>query len=187
MSLPINRFYYLSWLAAISLLGLLVACSSSADGEWVGDYVTTNDFESVRGWGGDASAITRDHTYSGQYAIFVSPEREYSFTYDLPLHEASLHPLKGIVVEGWVYLSTKQSSASLDVQVRLPGPNGQLGFTDRLMLPEQVKEGAKWTHVRKEFIFPAGLPGDAHLLIFLWRNSSHEPVYLDDLRVKALE
>lgn len=170
-----------------SLLGLLAACSGSDAGSWVGDYVTVNDFEAVRGWGADAAAITRDHAHSGQYAIFVSPEREFSLTYDLPLNEASVHTLKGVAVEAWVYLPSTQDAASLDVQVRMPGTDNQLGFTDRLMLPDQVKDGAKWTRIRKEFAFPPGLPGDAHLRIFLWRNSSHAPVYLDDLKVKALE
>ncbi|GAC1594102.1 MAG: hypothetical protein NVS3B25_16570 [Hymenobacter sp.] len=169
------------------LLGLVAAaCSDSGAGHWVGDYVTANDFEAVRGWNPDAAALTRDHAHSGQYATFVGPGREYSLTYDLPLNEASVHALKGVAVEAWVYLPSPQAAASLEVQVRLPG-GGQLGYSGRLTLPDQVKEGARWTRVRQEFALPAGLPGDAHLRIFLWRNTSHEPVYLDDLRVKALE
>lgn len=179
---PVARRFVLG-----SLLGLLASCSGSDAGNWVGDYVTNNDFEAVRGWSPDGPAVTRDHAHSGQYAIFVSPEREFSLTYDLPLSEANVHALKGVAVEAWVYLPSTQDAASLDVQVRLPGPENKLGFNDRLMLPEQVKEGAKWTRVRKEFALPPGLPGDAHLRIFLWRNSSHAPVYLDDLKVKALE
>ncbi len=176
-----------AWRAALPLLGLLAACTSPGEGQWVGDYVTSNDFEAVRGWSPDAAALTRDHAHSGQYATFIGPGREYSLTYDLPLNEASVHPLKGVAVEAWVYLPSPQAAASLEVQVQLPGPGNRMGFAGRLALPEQVKEGAKWTRVRQTFAFPAGLPGDAHLRIFLWRNSSHEPVYLDDLRVKALE
>ena len=175
------------WLAAALLFGLMTACSGSGAGNWVGDYVTANDFEAVRGWSPDAANLTRDHAHSGQFATFISPEREYGLTFDLPLSEASVHTLKGITVEAWVYLPSTQAAASLDVQVRLPGPDNRLGFAERILLPDQVKEGAKWTRIRQEFTFPEGLPGDAHLRIFLWRNSSHEPVYLDDLRVKALE
>lgn len=173
--------------ATMLTLCLVSACSGSDAGTWVGDYVTVNDFEAVRGWSPDAVALTRDHAHSGQYAIFVGPEREYSLTYDLPLNEASVHALKGVAVEAWVYLPTTQAAASLEVQVRMPGQENTLGFAGSLKLPEQVKADAKWTRVRQEFTFPAGLPGNAHLRIFLWRNLSTVPVYLDDLRVKALE
>jgi hypothetical protein len=171
--------------------GLLVlsaaACSSGETGQWIGDYVTNNDFEAVRGWSPDAAAITPDHAHSGQYATFIGPDREFGLTYDLPLSQASVHTLKGIAVEAWAYLPSSQAAASLEVQVRLPGEENKLGFADRLLLPEQVTEKAVWTRVRKEFAFPAGLPGDAHLRIFLWRGSSQETVYLDDLKIKALE
>ncbi|MBD2723439.1 carbohydrate binding domain-containing protein [Hymenobacter armeniacus] len=174
--------------AATALLGTTAACSGSDAGHWVGDYVTVNDFEAVRGWGADNTGLVRDHAHSGQYAVFVGPQREYSLTYDLPLGEASVHTLKGVAVEAWVYLPSPQAAASLEVQVRLPGEENKLGYAGRLPLPEQVKETGKWTRVRQEFAFPVGLPADAHLRIFMWRNgSAAETVYLDDLRVKALE
>lgn len=186
--MAINQAFAIGRRAAIILtLSTMAACSGPDSGNWVGDYVTANDFEAVRGWSPDGAALTRDHAHSGQYAIFISPEREYSLTYDLPLNEASVHPLKGVAVEAWVYLPTTQAAASLEVQVRMPGQENKLGFAGSLKLPEQVQTDAKWTRVRQEFVFPAGLPGDAHLRIFLWRNMSNAPVYLDDLRVKALE
>ena len=171
----------------LGLAGLATACSDSDAGHWVGDFVTTNDFEAMRGWVPDASALTRDHAHSGQYATSVGPGHDYSFTYDLPLSEASVHTLKGVAVEAWVYLPTLDAPASLEVQVPLPGGDNRMGFAGSLRLADQVKEAAKWTRVRQEFVFPAGLPGDAHLRIFMWRNSSQATVYLDDLRVKALE
>ena len=178
----------LAWgLAAVAGTGLLAACSSGEAGNWVGDYVTVNDFEALRGWGVDVNSLTRDHAHSGQYATFVSPEREYGLTYDLPLNQASVHALRGVAVEAWVYLPSPQAAASLEVQVQLPGAENRQGFAGSLKLTDQVKEGAKWTRVRQEFAFPAGLPGEAHLRIFLWRNASSQPVYLDDLKVKALE
>jgi hypothetical protein len=174
-------------LAVVLAAGTLAGCADSDAGHWVGDYVTANDFEAVRGWTPDASGLTRDHAHSGQYATFAGPGHDYGLTYDLPLGDASVHTLKGVAVEAWVYLPHPQDAASLEVQVALPGGENRLGFAGSLKLPEQVSEGAKWTRVRQEFAFPAGLPGEAHLRIFLWRNNSQETVYLDDLRVKALE
>jgi hypothetical protein len=171
----------------VALLAAVAACSGSDSGTWVGDYVTVNDFEAVRGWSPDGNALTRDHAHSGQYAIFVSPEREFSLTYDLLLGEASVHSLRGVAVEAWAYLPSPQAAASLEVQVRLPGEENKMGFAGSLALPDQVKEAGKWTRVRQEFAFPAGLPYDAHLRIFMWRKGAQGTVYLDDLRVKALE
>ena len=37
------------------------------------------------------------------------------------------------------------------------------------------------------FTLPPNLPYDASLRMYLWRGSSTKAVYLDDLRVKALE
>lgn len=187
-ALAANRvFRATARLAAAGLLSFVAACSGSDAGHWVGDYVTDNDFEAMRGWLPDASGLTRAHAHSGQFATFVGPDREYGMTFDVPLSDASVHTLKGVAVEAWVYMPMPQETTSLEVQVPLPGPGNRMGFAGSIKLSDQVKEPAKWTRIRQEFAFPAGLPGDAHLRIYLWRNSSQALVYLDDLRVKALE
>ena len=181
-----HRFVPLLSLLAL-LAALLGGCRDSDAGHWVGDMVTDNDFEAARGWGADPNGLTREHAHSGQFATFVSPAREFGLTFDVALHEASVHALKGVAVEAWAYLPSPQATASLNVEVRLPGPEGKLAFAGALALPDQVRENARWTRVRQEFALPAGLPADARLRIFLWRGGSQQPVYLDDLRVKALE
>ncbi len=174
--------------ALLPILLSLAGCGDSKSGRWVGDYVTRTDFEALRGWGAPAGALTRDHAHSGQYAAFVSPDREYSLTFDLPLHEASVHHIRGLEVEAWVYMGKLPGAATLEVQVRPPGDEDQpLLYSDRLVLTEQVPDAARWTQVRKTFTLPAQLPGEAHLRVFLWRNGSPEPAYLDDLQIKALE
>ena len=121
-------------LAAAGLLSFVAACSGSDAGHWVGDYVTDNDFEAMRGWLPDASSLTRDHAHSGQFATYVGPEREYGLTFDLPLREASVHTLKGVAVEAWVYLPTPEAAASLEVQVPLAGPDSRMGFAGSIKL-----------------------------------------------------
>ena len=126
------------WLAAAAA-AFLAACSSGEAGRWVGDYVTANDFEALRGWGVDGNSLTRDHAHSGQYATFVSPEHEYGLTFDLPLNQASVHALKGVAVEAWVYLPTPQAAASLEVQVQLPGAENRQGFAGSLKLSASAR------------------------------------------------
>ena len=167
--------------------GLLLAACSGKAGQWVGDYVTTNDFESVVGWSTDAGSLTKDHAHSGQYAVQVNQDREYGLTFDVPLAAASVHALRGIRVEAWAYLPGPQADAWLNVQIAPPQSPDAPVFRDGLRLLDQVHDYQKWTRVEKEFAFPANLTGDDHLRLFLWRGGSPVPVYLDDIKVRALE
>lgn len=174
-------------LLMLGALGILASCSSNSDqGQWIGDYVTTNDFESVAGWGSDLSSLTRDHAHSGRYAVQVGPDHEYGLTYDLPLNQASVHQLKGVEVDAWVYLPSSQASGALALQI-IDAGSGKAVHAEYLPLAEQVQVYKEWRPVRKRFMLPAGLSNDLHLRIYLWRNNSPETLYLDDLSVKALE
>ncbi|MBC8082019.1 MAG: carbohydrate binding domain-containing protein [Hymenobacter sp.] len=169
------------------MLGLLSACSSGpGQGQWVGDYITTNDFESVLGWGADAVSLTLDHAHSGRHAVQVGPGHEYGLTYNLPLGQASVHQLTGVEMEAWVYVPSAQASGALALQI-IDASNGKVTHAEYFTLTEQVQEYGEWRPVRKRFMLPTGLSNDLHLRMYLWRNNSPEAVYLDDLRVKALE
>ena len=173
----------------LGLLSLLAACGSEQDtGYYIGDSITRTDFEDAAGWGADVSALTRERAHSGRYAIFVNAGREYSLTYRLPLREASVHQLKAIDIEAWVYLPSAKANASLNVQVSPAGTNGgSTRYSEQLHLLDQVQEFGKWTKVQHTFVLPAGLSAEDELRIFLWRDASAEPVFLDDLHAKARE
>lgn len=173
------------------LLGAAAACSSNpADGKWIGDEVTHNDFESVAGWGGaDRSTLTRDHAHSGRYAVLVDAGHANGLMFDLPLYEANVHSLAAVEVDAWVYLPGDNADARLRVELLAgegPEPRPTLHQEELPLLP-QVKEFKKWTPVHHIFPLPQGLPGSTRLRLFLQRGSSPEPVYLDDIRVKARE
>lgn len=173
---------------ALGLLPLLLGCGSHQDtGKYVGDIITQTDFEDMTGWGADVSAVTRERAHSGRFAIFVNPTREFSLTYRLPLREASVHQIKAIDIEAWVYVPSPSTNASLDVQVGSSAPGGSTPYTEQLRLIDQVHEFGKWTKVQHTYVLPAGLSPDSELRIYLWRNTSPEPVYLDDLQAKARE
>ena len=173
-----------------ALLGGLVACAGNpADGQWIGDDVTRNDFEAVAGWGGaDRNSLSRDHAHSGRYAVVVDAGHETGLMFDLPLYEASVHTLVAIEVEAWVYLPNEQADARLAVELVAEGAApGAIISHEELPLRGQVSESKHWTRVQHIFQLPAGQPGGTHLRLFLKRGSSTEPVYLDDIRVKARE
>ncbi len=171
------------------LAGLAACGGNPRAGQYIGDIITATDFEQLAGWGGtDLSALTQQHAHSGRTATFVGPGREFSLTYHLPLGQASVHTLKAVEVEAWVYLPSGQADALLAVQVqRPPAGSGATLYDAQLRLLDQVHEFGTWQRVHKVFILPWNLPGDAELRIFLWRSASAEPVYLDDLTVKARE
>nr|GFB80774.1 hypothetical protein [Tanacetum cinerariifolium] len=56
---------------------VLAACGGNpAAGQYVGDSITTTDFDNLAGWGADPNGLSREHAHSGRFATFVSPERD---------------------------------------------------------------------------------------------------------------
>lgn len=170
-----------------SLMGLAACGGDPRAGQYVGDIITATDFEQLAGWGGtDLQALTRQQAHSGRTATFVGPGREFSLTYHLPLGQASVHTIKAVELDAWVYLPSDKANAVLAVQVQ-QAPGGVALYDEQLRLLDQVHKFGSWQQVHKVFVLPWNLPGDAELRIFLWRSASPEPVYLDDLTVKARE
>ena len=174
-------------LVVAAALGL-AACGDPRAGHYVGDDITNTDFEDLAGWGADVSGLTREHAHSGRYATFVGPDREFSLTYKLPLGLASVHTLRAVDLSAWVYLPTPQAGAALTVQVfRPPGTPGPLLYEEALHLSSSLVEAGKWSPISHVFVLPAGLPAEAELRIYLWRDTDAGPVYLDDLHAQARE
>lgn len=173
----------LTTLAALSL----AACSSNPELGTPGDYITRNDFESMMGWVPDASTLTRDHAHSGQYALQVTPEHEYSLTYQAMLGNVSPHKLRGIKLEAWVYLPDEKTTGELSVQIVDPAQDNKQIFSGGINLPETVKEYGKWVQVSKDIMLPDNIAYTHNLKAFLWRAGAASTVYVDDLSIKAIE
>ena len=185
-----NGIFWLRAALALALAGSLAACGGNPNaGQYVGDSITATDFDNLAGWGADPAALSREHARSGRFSTFVSPEREFSLTYHLPLKEASVHIIKAVEIDAWVYLPSANAKASLRVQVFRPPGSADTSplFNEPLHLLDQVHEFAKWQPIHQIFELPPDLPLDSDLRIYLWRDASAEPVYLDDLTVKARE
>lgn len=184
-----GRRGWLAWLGAALLAGPAGCGGNPQAGRYIGDDITRTDFESMIGWGADEGALTREHAHSGQFATFVGSTREFSLTYHLPLGQASVHPLRAVDLDAWVYAASPQASAALTVQVmRPPGsPAGPPLYSEALHVSSSPTDAGKWRSVHHVFVLPDGLPGEAELRIFLWRDTGSEPVYLDDLHVRARE
>lgn len=175
-----------SLLTALAMLSL-AACSSNTEFGTPGDYITRNDFESMMGWIPDASALTKDHAHSGQYAIQVNPEHEFSLTYTAMLGNVSPHKLRGIKLEAWVFLPDDKTTGVLGVQILDPAQGNKEIFGSGINLPETVKEYGKWVQVSKDIMLPDNIAYTHNLKVFLWRAGTASTVYVDDLSIKAIE
>lgn len=178
-----------SWLG-LALLAELTGCGGDPRaGTYIGDDITRIDFEELIGWGADEGALTRAHARSGSFATFVGPTREFSLTYHQPLNQASVHTLRAVDLDAWIYSTSPRAGAAITVQVFRPpgGPAGPPLYSEALHVSSSPAEAGKWRPVHHVFVLPSGLPGEAELRIYLWRDAGSEPVYLDDLHAKARE
>jgi len=175
----------------IGLLGLalLASCSSDDQGDLKVDEktITANNFESSAGWGGvDPTSLDRGHAHSGQYAIKVDGNREFSLTYDAALGLASPKKFKKVLLEGWVYMPSDRSTGILGIQVT-NAEDGKEVFGDGIKMRETVKLYKKWVKVSKEFTLPDNINATQHLKISLWRADASDAVLVDDIKLSIVE
>ncbi|ALD22038.1 hypothetical protein [Hymenobacter sp. DG25A] len=170
-------------LAAFSL----TACSSNAELGTPGDYITRNDFEAMMGWIPDATALTKEHAHSGEYAIQVNPNQEFSLTYTAMLGNVSPHKLRGIRLEAWVYLPDDKTTGVLGVQILDPSQGNKEIFGDGINLQETIRDYKKWVLVSKDITLPDNIAYTHNLKVFLWRAGTASTVYVDDLSLKGIE
>lgn len=168
-------------LLGIALLG---SCSSDkgASLEVDANTITANDFESLAGWNNDPAALDRGRAHSGQYAIKVDNNREFSLTFDSPLMLVSQRKFKTVVMEAWAYLPSERSTGVLGIQIIDP-VTGQQAYGDGIKLGEAVKSYKKWVPVTKEFVLPSNLNTTHHIRFSLWRADATDVVLIDDFKV----
>lgn len=164
-------------------LAALGACSSNSAPEATAaaNVVTFNDFEAGGGWSQDPTLFEKGRAHSGQYAIKVDKNHEFSLTFNLPLGQISDHKFKTIHVEAWVFMPSNKSTGNIGVQVMTP-TNTQV-YGDGLRLPDVVKTYGEWVQVGKDFTLPDTITSTQSLRVFLWRADATDEVLLDDMKV----
>lgn len=166
-------------------LAALFACGSDDSAKDAKDVMMNADFDSLVGWVPDPSTLTKEKAHSGAYSLKVDPTHEYSLTYSNTLGQLSGTRIRGIKVDAWAYLPSKDAAANL-VFVLKDNVGGQDILNEQIGLLSQVKEYGKWVQISKEISFPASANYTSQLGVYLWRASSAVPVYVDDIRVTAL-
>jgi hypothetical protein len=161
----------------LSLGFLFLASSCSTKTTKPENVLTSNDFESLDGWGVDHPSLTREKAHSGQYSIKIQRGIDYSLTYSNLLGKISPSKIHKINVSGWVY-TTKPTGASLTVEL-----TDGTAFNQGISLGSKVKKPGEWTEISQVFELPASTAATNRIKIYMWGTSADEVVYLDDLLV----
>jgi len=176
-------------LTALLGLALLAACSSPNP---VGPDVDTstftfNNFEAGGGWSSNANQnnpdlVVRGNAHSGQYALRVDRDHEYSLTYDMPLGSISPTKFKTVHLEAWVFMASKRGTATIGLQVMQPDGSASVGGGE-LKFSEAVHDYGKWVKVTKDIALPDTITALQRLRVFMWRADASEEVLLDDVKL----
>jgi hypothetical protein len=165
-------------------LAALTACSHDNETDNK-DLLMHTDFDSLVGWVPEAPSLSKGQAHSGHYSLKVDKGLEFSLGYSAVLGQMSSTRLRGVHMEAWAFLPTKDSKARLGFIVKdAVGGKDLLG--DGLDLQDQVKDPGKWTKISKDFTFPATASYTSQLLMFMWGPGANGPIYLDDLQLTAL-
>lgn len=147
-----------------------------------------NDFEAVEGWASGAAvpSLTTDKAHSGTTAVVVQPGIDFSLGYNNLLGKLGDGKARKIRVRAWVLLPNAKATAVLVTQLRDEAAQKDV-LWQGLPLAQATKTTNQWVQVEKEVTLPATAAYTNRVLVYLWRNDSSQPVYLDDLEISRLD
>lgn len=163
-------------------LAILTACggnSSTPDK----DVLMHNDFDVLAGWTPDGT-LSKEKAHSGKYSLRVDSGHEYSINYLASLGELSNTRIRGVKLEGWIYMTDQNATASIALFLKDTYEKKDV-FSSYTAFPQSGEYG-KWVKIDKEIIFPTDVNYSTQILIYLWRGNASSPAYLDDLQLSAL-
>lgn len=179
-------------LAGILCLAGLGACSADAPADSVVDAntITFNTFEGGGGWSNDAgrndpTLLAKGRAHSGQYAIKVDQNHEFSLTFDMALGLISRHKFKTVRLDAWAFMPSDKATGILGLQVMEPGTNQQT-YGEGIKLKDAVHTYRKWVPVSKEFTLPDNITLAQHLRLSLWRADASDEVLIDDVKLSIV-
>lgn len=166
-------------------LALLAACGGDNTTATDKDVLMKCDYDTLVGWLPDSNVLTKEKAHSGIYSVKVDANREFSLGYSSLLGQLSSTRIKGVHVDGWAFLTDKNSTASISVELK-DVTTGNIISRQYIEYGKLTQYG-KWTPISGDFIFPANATYTSQLVIYLWRATATTPAYLDDLRISAIK
>lgn len=171
-------------LGAWCVLALGACHGASSDGGGNKNRLMHNDFEQSVGWGGAAEgSLTTAKAHAGRWAVQVTPEIPFGFTFERPLGQLGTSLTRKLRLQGWALRANPGSNAKLVVQVTASATDTATVFYGSLRLADAVREFDKWTAVSYPFRLPAAAAAGNLVKIYLWRDQATAPAYLDDVEL----
>lgn len=174
-------------LYALTAFGM-VACGKGGN-DIPANQLASNDFESLDGWIGDQpiTSLTKEKAHSGRYSIKVDPNIEYSLGFNMLLGKLSTSKLKKIKIHAWVNVPNAKSAVVLVTQITNPADNNKQLLWEGVNMGNEVKTLNKWVEIEKTITVPDNATYNDKLGVYLWRTSSPETIYLDDLTIERVD
>ncbi|MGI4869730.1 MAG: hypothetical protein ACRYFX_00980 [Janthinobacterium lividum] len=168
------------------LLALAVAACGKPS-EKLANLLTQSDFEAVQGWSCEATSpsLTQEQAHSGRYSAKAAPGIDYSLGYQGTLGKLVPARVAKLRLRAWVYVVPgDKASTVLVTEVRNPSQEKPLLWDGAGLVELAQKDGfSKWLLVEQDIAIPAEAGADSELRVYLWRNTSTQPVYLDDVQL----
>lgn len=174
--------------AGLLSLVLLGACSTNQlDSSLDANTITFNNFEAGGGWSFDAGRndpllLDKGRAHSGQYAIKVDQNHEFSLTFDMPLVLIRPKKFKIVHLDAWVFMPSDRATGVLGLQVIAP-ETGQQVYGDGVKLRDAVKTYKEWVPVSQDFTLPDTVTPLQHLRFSVWRADASDFVLVDDVKL----
>ena len=174
------RFHFFP--AALALLAASGCSSDSSPTAIPENQLMATDFESMTGWTPDVPSLTREKAHSGKYSIKTDPNIEYSLTYQTTLGALSPTKLTKVRLTAYAYVKKAGSPATLTFQLLRSLPEGGAAFfMESIDMSKTVKKAGEWTKVTQDIVLPADVAATSILRLYIWRASSSDAVYVDDI------
>jgi hypothetical protein len=172
---------------------LLGACSTNTflDNKIDSRTVTFNDFESGGGWSNDPThnepgLVEKGQAHSGQYAIKVDQDHEFSLTYAMQLGRIRSKKFQKLHLEAWAFMPSDRATGIIGLQL-IEARDGKQVFSDDIKLRDVIKTYGKWVPVGKDITLPDSVKAAQQLRLFLWRADASDKVLLDDVKLSILD
>jgi hypothetical protein len=163
----------------------LLSCGSHESGK-PDNELASNDFESLDGWmnGVTSPSLTKEKAHSGVYSVKVDPSIDYSFGYSNQLGRVSAERVTKVKLHAWVNLPNENTPVTLVLELKNPGDPKPVLWDGLDLLKEAKAKGVnKWIEVEKTVDLPESAAFTSQLGVSMWRGSSTQPAYLDDLQI----
>jgi hypothetical protein len=170
-----------TFLGALLLAGL-AGCSGSSSETPAEKLIAQNNFDQFEGWVPAVAGLTTERAHSGKYATKVDGATPYSMGYITTLGQASPVKLKKILVNGWVFRTGKEATASIVVEVKKPA-TGESIYWKALDVTKEAKDINVWEEVSQVFELPETIEATQELRVYLWGSTTQQAVFLDDITI----